>query len=111
MDELFEIENKLIAKFCDISLKYQNHNIMIWGNSDSTEILSGELQYHCSWDWLMPVVEKIESKGFEFNITPQHVTIINSEVTLIKTFHKSKILNTWLCVVQFIKLYNSGTFN
>ncbi len=46
-----EENNKLIAEFMnvdhvDIDQAYEDY---------------GELKYHTSWDWLMPVVEKIES--------------------------------------------------
>ena len=57
-----EENNKLIAIF--MGLKYNpitaNHGIR-----DNTWQKGGEvffeLKYHTSWDWLMPVVEKIES--------------------------------------------------
>jgi ABC-type Fe3+/spermidine/putrescine transport system ATPase subunit len=36
-----------------------------------------ELQYHSSWDWLMPVVQKIEASGFEIDICQNKCLIMN----------------------------------
>tara|TARA_R100000900_G_C3333803_1_gene163896 strand:+ start:917 stop:1204 length:288 start_codon:yes stop_codon:yes gene_type:complete len=48
--------NKLIAEFMGIVYPKLNNVIVI----DNVVIKEDELQYHLSWDWLMPVVEKIE---------------------------------------------------
>lgn len=34
----------------------------------SDEFAYSNLRFHSSWDWLMPVVEKIESMGYDFQI-------------------------------------------
>ena len=49
--------NKLIAEFVGAKLTKGNFYLL------DGEILAHEadLKYHTSWDWLMPVVEKIES--------------------------------------------------
>lgn len=66
-------------------------------------------KYHSSWDWLMPVVEKIEH-----NITPVEIldtqcrigrTIYNKEEILVSS-DESKIESVWQAVVQFIQWYN-----
>lgn len=70
--------NKLIAEFMELEIQKMYFNFMK-GNyvkkiGVSTEIdpvkryiYNGkpvaDLKYHSSWDWLMPVVEKIESLG------------------------------------------------
>ena len=69
-----------------------------------------EMKFHASWDWLMPVVEKINSNR-EIAIN------INSEETFlhgagkIKRFDNDKngckILATYLSVIHFIKWHNS----
>lgn len=79
----------------------------------------GDLIYHSSWSWLMPVVEKIESLGFEFSICQNSVLIMNDwkkipePVTLEKLpankrFERteksdSKIVSTWQACVAFIQ--------
>ncbi len=70
-------ENKLIAEF--MSVKHKT----VFGKG---KVYNG---YDKSWDWQMPVVEKIENFGFEFTNTD----------TSIETTYKA--------VVQFIKQYNN----
>jgi hypothetical protein len=48
-------DNKLIAEFMGIVYPKLDNVIVI----DNVVIKENELQYHTSWDWLMPVVEKI----------------------------------------------------
>lgn len=58
------------------------------------------MHYHDSWDWLMPVVDKIE-KEFAW------VTIKGSRTqisTVVDISANSKIEATWLAVVEFLKL-------
>lgn len=74
-----------------------------------------ELQYHTSWDWLIPVVEKIESLIFEddeyynFQILGGCcVYIISSHGNEIVSVDNvsSKIDCAYKAVVEFIKWYN-----
>lgn len=72
-------DNKLIAEFMgvdqvDIDYAINEH---------------GQLKYHSSWDWLMPVVEKIYSLDADIDF----FRVVNLEAT-----YKS--------VVEFIKEYN-----
>jgi hypothetical protein len=111
--------NKLIAEFMGLHFhkigwvdKYH-----IDGNYESII-----LDYNWSWDWLMPVVEKIyklpstnEYYGFSFvmhNSTFRFGIDNRNEQGL--TLHTSKkdepfILGTWLAVIEFIKWYNLKT--
>tara|TARA_R110002050_G_scaffold185696_4_gene319790 strand:- start:530 stop:931 length:402 start_codon:yes stop_codon:yes gene_type:complete len=73
-------DNELIADFMGIEEAY-NPNGNDWvlktttpdvnGDTDILESYKGnELQYHSSWDWLMPVTEKISDiKGWSLNST------------------------------------------
>ena len=56
----------------------------------------GKLKYHLSWDWLMPVVEKIEQvhEG-----VPQE---------LIKLSLFSTIDEVYNAIIEFIKWYNKN---
>ena len=78
--------NKLIAEFMGV------HEIMHDGYSEyelpSNEIVQN-LQYHTSWDWLMPVVEKI----YQLDSNADFFGSINLEATYKE-------------VVEFIKTYN-----
>ena len=59
--------NKLIAEFMGLShceegwITIPNEN----RNGVSENEISNDLQYHTSWDWLMPVIEKIENDGLD----------------------------------------------
>ena len=101
--------NKLIASFMDIDDSIPHDH-------------QGMYLYHSSWDWLMPVVEKIESLGYiiKYLSTPtlsNRWYIYNMEVK--KSYYDSVVkvesnyqnneskLNTYYkgCI-EFIKYYN-----
>lgn len=95
--------NKLITEFMDKSFNCR-------------------IRYHERWDWLMPVVYKIESMGFEFSICRDSSLIMNDYTKLSepitleklpanKRFEvsrngRSKIESAWESVVQFIAWHN-----
>jgi len=112
--------NKLIAEFM------KNHAV----NSPHLKSES-ELQYHTSWDWLMPVVEKIATIP-SISITIESFTVeygdkavgsfgiekttwhnsapIKELITYKKEFIEKLSLteNVWQAVIQFIKWYNQN---
>ena len=66
------------------------------------------LQYHTSWNWLMPVVEKIENFGFEIIIAEsrckiKHNTDHSIEELLNVDIIGTKRESTYQAVVEFIK--------
>lgn len=72
------------------------------------------LPFHRSWDWLMPVVEKIQSVGYNISIsTNGFVKIVkvggvgktDTNVIPIRYFGNLKE-NVYNSVVEFIKWYN-----
>ena len=106
-----EIEegNILIAKFLDLNLQYRDGIIPIleneWGEDD---ILSEWAKWHISWYWLMPVVEKIESMGYEVWLKKQSCWIYDYPEKKIVHIMDSynKIEAVYKAVVEFIKWYN-----
>ena len=95
------------------------------------------LRYHLSWDWLMPVVEKIEETSFE-KIKSDYVPYTKHPLTVslnykyakitvdndykLQNIHKegiifneyneeSKIIACYKAVVEFIKWYNQNKLN
>lgn len=92
-------ENKLIAKFMGIeSYQFRNYNMFIFDEDNHrTEI---DLHYHTSWDWLMPVIEKIdEICGIDLHEWNEYID--NSLC--------SKSLNTtYSACIEFIKWYNEN---
>lgn len=87
--------NKLIAEFM----------------SENREFLDKVLRYHHSWDWLMPVVEKIESlrdlngDAYRFSIDMCNVSIENTDIEILGG--DFKINTTYKAVVKFIILTNT----
>ncbi len=69
-------------------------------------VLSSELKYHSSWDWLMPVVEKIEglrdSKGnaYRFSIDMCNAKIEGANIEILGGAFK--LDTTYQAVVKFI---------
>lgn len=71
--------------------------------------------YHKSWDWLMPVVEKIEMLDcvLAVTISTNEVTIesMNEEFTFIEVIRwedKDSIRGVYKAVVEFIEWYNKN---
>lgn len=112
--------NRLIAEFVDYEkesfedepIRYYVHNHLIctedinpWESSSedwNSWLTTEEMKFHSSWDWLMPVVEKIEKTGHMVNICEDRCSI---DVE-IDEFGTTKIEAVWLAVVEFIKWYN-----
>ncbi len=123
--------NKLIAEFMGVRpLKTWDHKYswsdgIFFSCSHDTEeevmnSICNYVKYSISWDWLMPVVEKIEEILIEDdNLTiKNHRFIIETPLTLCEIYdtisnelvgsgdHGSKILSTHNAVAEFIKWYN-----
>lgn len=64
-----------------------------------------DLKFHKSWDWLMPVVEKIEGLSRTVtifgNVKAGHVTLIQPNI--IRGIGATKIESVYKAVVEFIK--------
>jgi len=104
--------NKLIAGFDD-SVKLTNertYKYFIRG-----KLLAAEgLKYHSSWDWLMPVVQKIESQGQSVSIFRGCCDIRFDKLEegqeepepIESGGGQPKIISTWQSVVKYIQWYN-----
>lgn len=76
-------------------------------------LFSSQLKYHESWDWLMPIVEKIEAMGHAVEILENSCRIYEhsdrrSLNTIISITGGTKIYATYENVIQFILLYNKS---
>ena len=120
--------NMLIAEFMGLGLKKTLFNKKLYERKEFTDFKSpvaqktelyypDELLYHFSWDWLMPVVAKIENtesengdKSYSVGITKDWCTIIdlNTGETIEKDKNKGedKINVTYRAVIEFIKWHN-----
>ena len=96
-------DNELIAEFMGVGKYYEAQSSNQFNH------------YHNSWDWLMPVVEKIESdERYDVEILQYGTRIIERTKTdLIEVVNNiadisfdSKIEHTYDAIVKFINEYN-----
>jgi hypothetical protein len=119
--------NKLIAEFMGYPKKQINKGIArleenkyVWGQT--YYYINGDwhaedyLLFHLDWNWLMKVVDKIESfednnrcAKYNINIEQSFVEIIdkNTDDTIVETDADTKIEATYNAVIEFIKYYNN----
>lgn len=92
--------NKLIAEFMgnkDSENKYSHES--------SEYYFEGcELEFHFSWNWLIPVVQKITREFPEYDNTVHMEGILDTLLTL-------DIENIWKTVIGFIEFYNKKQKN
>lgn len=120
-------DNKLIAEFMGYPKKQINKGIArleenkyVWGQT--YYYINGDwraedyLLFHLDWNWLMKVVDKIESfednnrcAKYNINIEQSFVEIIdkNTDDTIVETDADTKIEATYKAVIEFIKYYNN----
>lgn len=74
-----------------------------------------DLKYHDSWDWLMPVVDKINGMGYDVLILGNGIkTLTHScEITSTSAVYAAKAGDSlhetvYKAVVEFIKWYNQN---
>ena len=107
-------DNELIAEFhdgttfdegglcTDLEKKYS------WRPGVYDPLRVEHLNYHASWDWLMPVVDKIEriknSDDYEVDIFGNCCDIGGR----FEAIGKTKIEATYKAVIEFIKWYNAN---
>lgn len=96
------IENELIAEFMGIQKCTDPSHIVDPCFSFPEGYLKREaLMYHTSWNWLMPVVERIEIENDKFTYnTPYNESFNGTINTDIKVAYQ--------VVVEFIKWYNAN---
>ena len=108
--------NKLIAEFMitqkpsdDFCVNWKDKiEFSVFMNGKSKTYLYSKLKFHSSWDWLMPVVEKIEDLGHGVTIYRKGCQINDVHCTNTGFRHNSKIEETYQAVIEFIKWYNEN---
>ena len=94
--------NKLVARF--MLLDFNKHYRSM---TNKYSIVSAEeLMFHSSWDWLMPVVQKINSlkTGIKkINICPYHRGTTLGDDLVFDEEHELPIIQTLRAVTTFIK--------
>jgi hypothetical protein len=77
------------------------------GNATNNSVVIGldKLEFHTSWDWLMPVVRKI----VEISCNENEDAFLSDEYTsILETTPLAIIEDTYKAVVEFIKWYNEN---
>jgi len=91
-------DNELIAEFMQLPPLTEEEIGMNWNHS--------KCPYDTSWDWLMPVVEKIDKC---YSLLPDSLEgeyIIRYDVLERAITNEWNIIDAYKAVVEFIKWYN-----
>ena len=105
-----EKNNKLIAEFMGMTYYIPNDDSLMVEKAPIGVLVTPtkSLKYHESWDWLMPVVQKIESLGYVFIIQggkAEYGEMISENRCFIA---EDKLSSTYKAVVEFIKENNQN---
>ena len=110
--------NKVFAAFIgkqskDYFINLHDEVEFVWDIPEGT-IQTASLKYHCSWDWLMPVVEKIETIASSviigrFFCEIKHIDALDSKKTFnIRIASGVKMNAIYEACYQFIQWYNEN---
>jgi hypothetical protein len=100
--------NKLIAEFDGWKYSKSGKTVRKTANPNSPYRLK-DIQYHSSWAWLMPVVEKIEKEDFGFKMCRKVVEVYrdSTKEVILKTKQSCRLDSLYAAVVAFIKWHKS----
>jgi hypothetical protein len=94
-----ENKNKLIAEFMGLQFSKGEYYRPLYNSGDW--IPENELQYHDSWDWLMPVANEIiksrDEQNADWDLTDLKYALCTTNIEYV-----------YKAVVEFIKQYNDG---
>jgi len=97
--------NKLIAEFMGYEKVLSSYNLPQHETNGMQCFLEEELKFHTSWDWLIPVVNKIYSSDDYIKYKREASGIFNEEPVHINT---KFIEETYKAVIEFIKWHNEN---
>lgn len=103
--------NKLIAEFMRLSQIVETDGIC-FRDTNAKDI--HEIKYNSSWDWLMPVVEKIDSMGYNVQISRiscKISKILETEKPIISLACgdiSQKIELCFTSIISFLEWYNKN---
>lgn len=96
-----EENNKLIAEF--MGMKYSDKRS--FNDGEWTHSIKSLSKFETSWDWLIPVVNKIRSFDCEFDIEQIGVFDWDNDIS----HYEFDLDLTYNAVVEFIKQHNEST--
>ena len=100
-------DNKLIAEFMGVDSFKDSLATLHQGKINVNVDVYEQAQYHTSWDWLMPVVEKCLEK--HNNLINGRDVIDTSYSSIAQALQVVSLKETYKAVVEFIKEYNNDT--
>ena len=96
-------DNKLIAEFMGMTTTEIDKSMMIFKTIQGNEVVYiDELEYHTSWDWLMPVAQKCR---LDSRCEYDDDDFWND---IHWALEECNLDSTYKAVVEFIKQYNDG---
>ncbi len=105
--------NKLISEFTGLTLNKKQFPLTPFYEKDKTFLAyEPDLQFHQSWNWLMPVVEKI-GKEYTINLHSfpgNGFDFVVKEGNFRRGFgeNENPIIATFQAIIEFIKWYNEN---
>ena len=109
-----EENNKIIAEFMGIqpikAISDNTGKTYYYYNNSEMEDYEALPEYHSDWNWLMQVVEKIETHGFTFDIKKNWSCITRKGEKIIIRWEEdnNKIEAVYNACLEFIKWYNEN---
>jgi len=99
------VDNKLIAEFLGYETYEMNGVLNVEYSEDNIRTIQ-DTHYHIDWNWLMQVVEKIESLGVVVEIRENVCYIETTPNDYYSELETTKIQAVYKACVEFIKWYN-----
>tara|TARA_R100001463_G_scaffold70799_5_gene124489 strand:+ start:288 stop:602 length:315 start_codon:yes stop_codon:yes gene_type:complete len=101
-------DNKIIAEFMGV----EKENGLYLFTTPMDDYKTDTLYFDTSWDWLMPVVEKIETLGYTFEKNYQRIDndwqslIVKGNDILYQEFNENSLKSSYYVLVELIKRLN-----
>ena len=102
--------NKIIAEFLNLTSQVIFEQVWAVSENGKTNFYKkDELKFHSDWNWLMPVIEKIESLGYKIDISKwensQYCGIYLNGKKIAGNETSTKIEAVYNACIEFIKWY------
>jgi|11_taG_2_1085331.scaffolds.fasta_scaffold06554_9 hypothetical protein len=99
-----EKKNKLIAKFMELPTEIMGAKEVVYGMNHDDWYTADNLNYHLSWDWLRPVMVKVDTYANSDSLSIAEYEEYRNKYPLIaEASIYDDISETHKQVVQFIK--------
>jgi len=103
--------NILIANFMNLNILFPDSKIDFDKDKEKIFYLPEHLCYHCSWDWLIPVLNKCYKIWKECNLNSRLPVNFWNEIdfeNINYSIFENNIKNVFNSVIEFVKWYNQN---